>query len=374
LRAAIAAVWAAILCIVFLQAGNGLQTNLLSLGADKAFHAGLTGVMMAAYYVGYCLGPFAGRAAIARLGHVGCFALCMAAAAAIIAVQPFWLTAPAWIVLRFASGFALSLSYVSVESWINASVGNAQRGRIFSLYTFAQMVGLTAAQGLLGLGGGSGLFFLAAALFLVSALPPLAAYRTAPSGTPPEPLGVLTLFRLAPLGAGATAMAGLAWALLFTFGPIYAQRRGFDLDGIGLFMGLSMAAGAVLQIPFGWLSDLAGRRTVIGMLFAGGLLAGLFGSIAHSPAAALAAMTLAGGFSFPIYAVAVSHANDGIAPGTRVAAAAGLVLLFGLGSVFGPLFAGWSFAAAGASSFFALFAAMMAAGLLLAVFLKNSAL
>jgi len=203
-------------------------------------------------------------------------------------------------------------------------------------------------------------------------VPVTAAHRTAPSGTPPLPLGIVTLFRLSPLGAGATMVAGLAWAVLFTFGPIYARRLGFDLGGVGLFMGLAMAAGAALQIPFGWLSDAIGRRPVIAVMFGGGMLAGVLGTFGHSPLAALAAMTLAGGFSFPIYAIAVSHANDSIDAGRRVAAAAGLVLLFGLGSVFGPLLAGWSFAALGTSAFFALFAAVMAAGVTLAVFAKKA--
>jgi MFS family permease len=372
LRTALAAVWAVIVCITLLQAGNGLQTNLISLGADKAFAAGVTGLCMAAYYVGYCLAPFCGRAVIGRIGHSGCVAGCMLAAAAAAAIQPYWLSAAAWTGLRLVSGFALSLAYVSVESWINASVPNRLRGRVFSLYMFAQMAGLTAAQGLLGLGGaGAGPFLLAGALFLASAVPVTAAHRSAPSGTPPQPLGIVPLFRLSPLGAGATMVAGLSWAVLFTFGPIYARRLGFDLGGVGLFMGLAMAAGAALQIPFGWLSDAIGRRPVIAVMFGGGMLAGVLGTFGHGPLAALAAMTLAGGFSFPIYAVAVSHANDSIAAGTRVAAAAGLVLLFGLGSVFGPLFAGWSFAVIGTSAFFALFAAVMAAGVALAVVSKG---
>jgi len=366
LRTAIAAVWAVIVCIAFLQAGNGLQTDLIGLTADRAFPAGVIGLMMAAYYAGYCLAPLIGRAVIARLGHVGTVAVCTLAAAATVAAQPLWLTAPAWTLFRCASGFALSLAYVAVESWINDRVPNRQRGRVFSLYMFAQMAGLTAAQGLLGLGDAAGRapFLLAAALFLASAVPVIAARHTAPSGAPPEPLA------LSPLGAAATVLAGLSWAILFTFGPIYARRAGFDIDGVGWFMGLAMAAGCALQIPFGWLSDAVGRRPVIGVMFAGGLLAGLLGTFGHTPFAALAAMTLLGGFSFPIYAIAVAHANDSIAPETRVAAAAGLVLLFGIGSFFGPLLAGWAIAAVGPSAFFALISASMAGGLTLAVFLK----
>lgn len=351
--------------VFFLQAGNGLQTDLIGIRADmEAFPAAVIGLMMAAYYAGYTLAPLAGRQAIGHLGHTRAIVLCAIAAGAVIAVHPLAVTAPAWTAFRFASGFVLSLAYVGYESWINDRVPNALRGRVFSLYLVAQMVAATLVQGLLNFGDArtAGPFLLAAVLFVLAAAP--IAPARAPVGAPPKPLGIPKLFRLSPLGTGATALAGLSWAIVFTFGPIYARHVGFQVGGVGLFMGLAMAAGAALQLPLGWLSDIVGRRPVLALMFGGGLLAALFGIWAgdHGRTANLVAIALAGGFTFPIYAVAVAHVNDSIAPDTRVAAAAGLVLLFGLGSLFGPLLTGWAMTAAGTAGFFALIAAAMAAG------------
>jgi MFS family permease len=371
LRTVVAAVWAVIVSTLFLQAGNGLQTDLISLRADsEGFGSIITGAMMAAYYIGYSLAPLAGRAVVGRLGHVRTIAGCAIAAAVVIALQPFLVTAAVWSGLRAASGFVLSLSYVAYESWINDRVPNAQRGRVFSFYMFAQMVGMTSAQAVLTLGGAGSplLFMVAGTLFVVAALPVLSAHHTAPHGVPPQPLGIRELFRLTPLGAGATVLAGLSWAIMFTFGPIYARRIGFDESSVGLFMGAAMAAGGALQIPLGWLSDLIGRRPVIALMFGVSLVAGLFGLWADGRGEALnlVAMTIAGGFAFPIYAVSVAHVNDHLSAETRVAAAAGLVLLFGIGSFFGPLLCGGVMAAIGASGFFALLAATMGGGVLLA--------
>jgi dipeptide/tripeptide permease len=55
--------------------------------------------------------------------------------------------------------------------------------------------------------------------------------------------------------------------------------------------------------------------------------------------------------------------NDGVSQPTRVAAASGLVLLFGIGSIFGPLLCGWVMAAVGPGGFYGLIAATMAAGI-----------
>jgi dipeptide/tripeptide permease len=73
-------------------------------------------------------------------------------------------------------------------------------------------------------------------------------------------------------------------------------------------------------------------------------------------------VALTGACVFPIYAVSAATVNDGISTETRVAAAAGLVLLFGIGSFFGPLLCGWAMTAIGLSGFFGLLAVAMGTG------------
>ena len=81
-------------------------------------------------------------------------------------------------------------------------------------------------------------------------------------------------------------------------------------------------------------------------------------------------MLAIGGLNFTLYAIAVSATNDAIAPQNRVAAAAGLVLLFGLGSIAGPLIGGWAFAHFGAQTYFVMIAASMAMSLLATAFTR----
>lgn len=373
MRTAIAAVWAAILCAFFVQTANALQTELISLKADGLFGTGVIGLVMAGYYVGYIAVPFLGRSLIARLGHAQAFVLSMVIPAGVILVQPLIVTAPAWALFRAASGFALSLSYVAVESWINDSVDDRLRGRVFSLYMFAQLAGMTIAQVFLSIGPSLsyGMFVLVAGLFLLAVVPVVIARKAAPSGVPPTPLSLVTLFKLAPMGAIATLLAGLTWAILATFGPLYAKRIGLSMSGIGLFMAIAMAAGGVVQMPAGWMSDHWGRRPVLMILFGGGVVAAGFALVAQGVTASLIAMALAGAFAFPIYGVSVAAVNDHVARETRVAAAAGLVLLFGIGSFFGPSLCGLVMGAFGAYGFFALLGASMAVGLFVTVLRKR---
>jgi Sugar phosphate permease len=365
LRSAVAAVWAVILVAFFVQAGNGLQTDLIGLKAASVFSTGVIGLMLASYYAGFSLAPLIGRAVIGRIGHVTAVVVTMVAAGAVILVMPLFVDAVAWSVFRVISGFTMSLTYVAIESWINDAVPNEVRGRTFSLYMFAQMVGMTLAQVLFGMGqaGTYSPYVLSGLLFVLAGAPVLILRKAAPSGVPPKPLGIAKLFHVSPAGASATVLSGLSWSILFMFGPVYARQIGLDVGGVGLFMGLAVAAGGIVQVPAGWASDAIGRRPVLLTIFGCGLVACTLGLVAHRSLLSLVAVALVGGFVFPIYAIAAATVNDGVAQETRVAAASGLVLLFGLGSIFGPLLCGWVMTAIGLSGFYGLLAATMAGGI-----------
>lgn len=367
MRVAFLSIWAVLVSVGFLQIANGLQTDIIGMRAGlEAFPAWTVGLMMAAYYVGYSLSALAGHAVIGKFGHGRTIVVCALIAAAVIVAHPMLVTPALWAGYRFVSGFALSLIYVAYESWINERVPNALRGRVFGTYLVVQMASMTLAQALLTLGDPrtAGLFLLSGGVFVLAAFPGMTLRSSSHTDAPPSPLSIFRLFRLSPLGATATVLAGASWAVIFAFGPVYAQRAGFSVAGVGLFIGLAMAAGCIMQFPLGWLSDMAGRRPVIALTFAMGLAASLFGVWAthRGLTANLVAAALAGSFIFPIYGISVAHVNDVIASQARVAAAAGLVLLFGIGSIFGPLLCGWATTLLGPVGFFTVLAATMAAG------------
>ncbi len=365
MRAALAAVWAVILAGGIVQTANGLQTELLGVRAvQEAFPPWSIGVLMAGYYVGYSAAPLLIRTIIRRLGHVRTIAMALVLAAVMIVLHGVIVTPIAWTLLRLVSGFALASNYVACESWINERSENRVRGRVFSTYMVVQMVGMTLAQFLLAAGDPKTIwpFALAGALFLAGVLPVIFLAKSAPHSAPPEPFGLVHLFRTSPLGATATTLAGMSWSILFTFAPVYARAEQFSIPQIGIFMGAAMAAGGMLQFPLGWLSDAVGRRVTIALMCAAGVAASLFGMWAEGRGIVLlyVASALVGGFLFPLYALAVAHTNDAVAPTIRVAATAGLVLLFGLGSIAGPLAAGWAMTMLGPISFFGLLAAVLA--------------
>lgn len=106
-------------------------------------------------------------------------------------------------------------------------------------------------------------------------------------------------------------------------------------------MSVAVIAGAVGQYPLGRLSDRIDRRIVIITCSLGAAIAG--GSLAvinpNWEIGLLGAAGLFGFFAFPLYALSVAHLNDYVEEDGYVEAASGLLLVFALGAVVGPLIA-----------------------------------
>jgi len=364
MKSALKNVWLVILSAGIVQTANGLETDILGVRAGlEGFSAFALGIIMASYYVGYSSGPLASHSIVARLGHGASIVLFTLIAALVIVLHGLEVTVVAWAVMRLVSGFALAIVFIGYESWINARTENRVRGRVFSLYLVAQMSGMTVAQVLLNIGDPKALtlFALSAAIFVIGVAPIFFARGKVPAKAPPVPFNIPALMRLSPMGAAATVLSGVSWAIIFTFGPVYAQRAGFSIAEISVYMGVAMVGGALLQFPLGWLSDVIGRRATILFMSLGGVAASLLGIAFHAEPALYQYLPFAlmGALVLPLYGLAAAHTNDFVRPETRIAAAAGLVLLFGLGSIAGPLLVGSAIASLGSSGFFIVLAGVM---------------
>jgi MFS family permease len=97
------------------------------------------GIIMSAYFVGYLAGSRIGPRFIHRVGNTRTYAALAAAAAGLHAVfdTPF-----TWIVLRALIVVCLAGLYIVMESWINASATNRNRGHLLSIYMIVNLGGL----------------------------------------------------------------------------------------------------------------------------------------------------------------------------------------------------------------------------------------
>jgi MFS family permease len=108
--------------------------------------------------------------------------------------------------------------------------------------------------------------------------------------------------------------------------------------------------GAIFQWPLGLLSDKLDRRRVLAATTLGAALVGLVILLAGEHVPEIALMLLGGlwgGMAFPLYSIAVALTNDHARPDEYVQVSSGLLLMYGVGAIVGPLLAGLTMAATG---------------------------
>ncbi len=324
-----------------LLAGNGLQGTFIAIrGAEEGFSPSLIGFMGTAYFAGFLLGCVAIPRLLQSVGHIRTFAALAAIAASGTIAMVLWIDPLWWIVVRMILGFCFSGLFTTVDSWINSSVANNDRGRVLSLYRLIDLACVTGGQFLLPVYGTSGftLFGIIAIFVCLSLVPVSLADRSNP--TPPETyqFDLAKIWRLSPMASIGCIAIGMTNSSFRLVGPIYAQDIGLSITSVATFMSAGIIGGAVLQYPLGWWSDRYDRRWALIAATTGAALAGLFLSYGagNSQTLNFIGIFAFGAFAMPLYSLSAAHANDRATKDDFVAVSSGLIFLFSLGAMIGP--------------------------------------
>ncbi|MEQ9606596.1 MAG: MFS transporter [Kiloniellaceae bacterium] len=363
MTAAFAPITALLLSVALLLMGNGLQGTLLPVRANlEAFSATDIGILGSAYFLGFASGCLYGPRLIRRAGHIRTFAALVAIASCVVLVHSLFLNAYLWWLLRAMTGFCFAVLYMVIESWLNEKSTNDTRGFVFSLYTIINLTVITIGQLMLGLDRPENfqLFILASILVSLAAVPVALTKAEAPAPLQSVKIRVGHLYRLSPVGVVGCLAVGLANGSFWALAPVFAQNKGADSWGVAIFMSVAVIAGALGQWPLGRLSDKMDRRRVIIGAACGAAVAGILFVLWAPPwgDGLLALAFLFGLFAFPLYGLSVAHMNDYVEADGYVEAASGLLLVFALGAVIGPIVASTLTSYFGADALFGMTAAV----------------
>jgi MFS family permease len=341
--AAFAPITALLLSVALLLMGNGLQGTLLPVRANlEHFSATDIGVLGSAYFFGFAAGCLYGPRLIRRAGHIRAFTALVAIASCVVLVHSLVLNAYLWWVLRAMTGFCFAALYMIIESWLNEKSTNETRGFVFSLYTIINLTVMTIGQLMLGLDRPEDfpLFMLASILVSLAAVPIALTRAEAPAPIRSVSIRIRHLYRLSPVGVVGCLVVGIANGSFWSLAPVFAQEKGGDSWSVAIFMSVAVLAGALGQWPLGRLSDKMDRRKVIIGAACCAAATGLLFVLWVPPwgSELLALIFLFGLFTLPIYGIAVAHMNDYVESGGYVEAASGLLLVYAMGAVVGPLF------------------------------------
>lgn len=354
--------WALLLGMMLLMLGNGIQGTLLGIrGKIEGFSTLEMSYVMAAYSVGFLLGSRFAPRMIQRVGHVRVFSALgslISAVMILFPVAPDWI---AWAAMRVLLGYCFAGVYISAESWLNASSTNETRGQALSAYMIVNMIGIVAAQVVMNLRdpGGFDLFIFSSILVSLAFTPILLSASRAPAFQEIKPMSIRALFHTSPLGCVGLFLLGALFSALFGMAAVWGAEVGLSVQNISIFIAAIYIGGLVLQYPVGWASDRWDRRAMILWMSVAGALATSAGLVLSWNMVVLSGLGfLAGGIANPLYSLLVAYANDYLEESEMAGASAGLLFIYGLGSIGGPMVTGWLMGRVGPSGFF-LFIAIM---------------
>jgi MFS family permease len=334
----------------FLLAASGLHGLLLPLrGQFEGFSTTALGLMGTAWAMGFVAGCLLAPRIVRRAGHVRAFGTFASAGAIIALLTGLIIDEYAWIVLRACTGFVMAGAFMIIESWLNEKATNENRGTVFGLYMMVTYASIMGGQMIVAGGdvGSASLFMITGIFFCLSLIPTAVSTQSTPQPLQNVELDLKGLYSNSPVSAVGCVLIGIANGAWGTLGAVYGARIGISTAQIALMMSLVVIAGAAMQMPAGRISDRTDRRYV---LAAAGIGAALFGLAIflfkpHSGAPVLVLTAAYGAFAYTLYSIAVAHANDHAPAEEFVKVSGGLLLLYGFGTMIGPMLAaalmGW---------------------------------
>ncbi len=335
-------IYALLLGSALLMFGGGLQGLLLSVrGAEEGFSLLALGLIGTGWSIGFIAGSVSVPMLVRKVGHIRSYAVMAVLGGMTILLNLLWINDVGWIVMRAFSGFCFAGAAMIVESWLNEVSENRTRGTTFALYITINTAAATAGQLAMSVTGTAGYipFVLGALAFMGAIVPTAVSSSPQPQPLSSAKLDIGLLYKTSPIAAVAAFAVGIAGGTFGTLAPVYGFTIGLSPAVIAFLMSVAAIAGAVAQIPLGRLSDMFDRRWI---LIGTSLLAALAGLalVLLNPNQEWLLYTLFalyGLAAFPIYAVAVAHANDYTAEGQFSTVASAMLFIYGIGLAVGPL-------------------------------------
>jgi MFS family permease len=335
----------ALLCgTAFLLMASGLHGLLLPLrGGVEGFSVASLGMLGTTWAGGFVAGCLFAPRLVRRVGHVRAFG-CFAASAAIIALlSGIYIDAISWIILRTFTGFSMAGAFMVIEGWLNERATNESRGKIFGLYMMVNYGATMSGQMMVANGDirSDHLFMITGILFCLALIPTAMSTAVSPKPLTEVQLDLKALYRNSPAAFVGCILIGIANGAWGTLGAVFGAKSGISTTEIALMVSVTIAAGALMQIPVGRISDLIDRRYVLAGVASLAAFVGLMAFIiGPSNGKVIIIMTgCYGALAYALYPVAVAHANDHASAESFVKVSSGLLLLYGFGTMLGPLLA-----------------------------------
>jgi len=349
--------WVLFFGYAFVCLGHGLQGTLVGVrSVIENFSFIETGFIITGYYIGFLLGSLIIPNFLQKVGHIRVFAALASLASIAILLHSVISLPVVWFLIRIITGVSIAGIFVIMESWLNEKSNNESRGNILSIYMIITFTFIGLGSFLLNISDPAKfeLFILVSVLLSFSLIPILLTSTSAPNFENPKILKFSELYKISPLGFVGAIIIGLVHSTVFGLGAVYAKKIGLNNLEVSFFIVIVTISGALFQWPIGFISDKIDRRVVLIIVtfIASVTCIFIIGSSFISTILLFILLSVYSAMSLPMYSLTIAHVNDYLQPDEIVAASSGIVVLVGIGSIFGPLFASYFMTLFGSNGFF----------------------
>lgn len=350
----LAAMFASLLLFI---AGTALLTTVLALElASENLPTLQIGLILGSHSVGFVLGSILAPRLIRRVGQIRSFSAFAAIGCAVSLVHPMFFNGVLWALLRLLVGFCAAGLIMVLESWISGRATHATRGALLGIYQVVFFFAAALGQYLVGLGATDDYpLYSMVAMLVVLSLVPLALTRSeAPTPSAIGRLKFRAIYALSPSGLIGGITGGVIVSAFSTLAPVFASQIGLNMGEVSRYLVFAVLATMAIQWPVGRLSDHFDRRLTIAVMSTVATLAAGAGvwAAADRVVVLYAATAPLFGFGACLYPICLAMINDHMTGEDPIAASAGLLLAYGLGTCVGPVAGAYAMALLGASGFF----------------------
>ncbi len=326
--------------ILFL--GNGLINVLLPVRMGlNAVSTDAIGLVLSLYFVGMFIGALYSKTLIKRAGHIRMFAGCVSLGAISILMCSIFDDSLVWGAMRIVLGFCNACAFSAMESWLSDSSTKQTRGQILGAYNAVVLAGLFGGQFFMNIANPADttLFVIGGMLLCAAVIPVSLSRNPGPVIEEVQPMSLLALYKVSPLGVVSCLIAGLIYSALFNLLPVFAKDFGITGLQLSIYMGGAISGAFLLQFPIGYFSDHFDRRIILLILLVVSTVTAYFVTVfaaSHSFAVTLGFTALTSGIIACLYPLSISQVFDQLEPNEMVSAMGSLILAFATGGILGP--------------------------------------
>lgn len=315
---------------------HGAGAGSLAIGLMSALPA--AGMILSAVLVNRLCQHFSGRQL-----YLMCFALCLAASAALLPEAP---SLPILAAARLLLGLGMGVLVILGESWVNELCDERKRGQIVALYAACFTGCQLGGPAMISLFGANSdwpvlVVLVCNLLALTWVWHSLPADWSEAAEDAPRSFSLLGFVRVAPALCLGVLFFAFFDAVVLSLFPVYASNHGWAVGIAALMASVILGGDMLFQVPLGWLSDRVDRRALHLACGVVTLILGLSLPWLISQQDALwPALVLLGAAAGGIYTLALVLIGERFRGPDLVTANACVGMLWGVGSLLGPLLSG----------------------------------